>query len=136
MYNPRSIDLVFGVDFINSYVFKLISQTCFHVYKDRAERHDFWLRFLLFILLFFSPLFLGGKRKGEQNNQSCGQKSCLSARSYTKQKLFWLTKYLLNERINKLRKSNINIDINTKDKRIRRFWFLTLYGHNRHTHNS
>ena len=27
------------------------------------------------------PLFLGGMRKGEKNNQSCGQKSFLSARS-------------------------------------------------------
>ena len=33
--------------------------------KDRAERHDLWSRFLpcWFILLFFFPLFLGGKRK-------------------------------------------------------------------------
>ena len=38
--------------------------------------------FLLFILLFFFPLLLGGKRKGEKNNQSRGQKSCLSARSF------------------------------------------------------
>ena len=51
------------------------------IMKDRAERHDFRTRFLLFILLFFFPLFLGGKRKGEENNQSVGQKSCLSARS-------------------------------------------------------
>ena len=48
---------------------------------DRAERHAFWSRFLLFILLFFFPLFWGGKRKGEKNNQSRGQKTCLSARS-------------------------------------------------------
>ena len=48
---------------------------------DRAERHDFWSRFLPFILLFFSRVFLGGKRKGEKNNQSRGQKLCLSARS-------------------------------------------------------
>ena len=47
---------------------------------DWAERHDFRSRFLLFILLFFF-LFLGGKRKGEKNSQSRGQKSCLSARS-------------------------------------------------------
>ena len=40
--------------------------------------------FLLFILLFFFPLFLGGKRKGEKNNQSRGLKSCLSARSMKK----------------------------------------------------
>ena len=30
---------------------------------------------------FLLPLFIGGKRKGEENNQSHGQKSCLSARS-------------------------------------------------------
>jgi hypothetical protein len=40
---------------------------------DRAERYDFGSRFLLFILLFFFPLFLGGKSKGEENNQSRGQ---------------------------------------------------------------
>ena len=39
-------------------------------FKDRAERHDLKSRFLLFILLFFFPLFSGGKRKGEKNNQS------------------------------------------------------------------
>ena len=33
---------------------------------DRAERHDFWSRFLPFFLLFFFPLFLGGKIKGER----------------------------------------------------------------------
>ena len=53
-----------------------------HQWNDRAERHDFWSRFLPLILLFFFPLFLGGKRKGGKNNKSCGQKSCLSARSY------------------------------------------------------
>ena len=52
---------------------------------DRAERHDFWSRFLVFILLFFVPLFLRGKRKGEKNNQSRGQKPCLSTRSS-----FWM----------------------------------------------
>ena len=30
---------------------------------------------------FSSSLFFRGKRKGENNNRSCGQKSCLSARS-------------------------------------------------------
>ena len=40
--------------------------------------HDF----CKFIPLFFFPLFSGGKRKGEKNNQSRGQKSCLTARSY------------------------------------------------------
>ena len=33
---------------------------------DRAERHDFWSQFLLFILCFFFPLFLGGKGKGKR----------------------------------------------------------------------
>ena len=47
----------------------------------RAERHDLKSRFLLFILPFFFPLFLGGKRKGGTNNQSRDFKSCLSARS-------------------------------------------------------
>jgi hypothetical protein len=35
-----------------------------------------------FILLFFCPLFVGGKRKGEKNNLSRDFKSCLSARSF------------------------------------------------------
>ena len=43
---------------------------------DRAERHDIWSRFMLFILLF-----LEGKRKGKLDIQSRGQKSCLYARS-------------------------------------------------------
>ena len=47
---------------------------------DGGEKHDFWLWFLLFILLFFFPLFSEGKRKGEKNTQSCGQMPCLSAR--------------------------------------------------------
>ena len=33
---------------------------------------------------FSSHLFLGGKRKGEDNNQSRGQKSCLSSLSSMK----------------------------------------------------
>ena len=38
--------------------FGIIVQTVyFTLVKDRAERHDFWLWFLLFILLFFFPLF-------------------------------------------------------------------------------
>ena len=49
---------------------------------NRAERHDFWSWFFLFILIFFIPLFLWGKRKGEKNNQSRGQNSYLSARSF------------------------------------------------------
>ena len=35
-------------------------------FYDRAERQDLKSRFLLFILLFFFPLFLGEKRKGEK----------------------------------------------------------------------
>ena len=54
--------------------------------KNRAERHDFKSRFLLFILLFFFLLFLGGKRKGKENNQSRDFKSCLSARSFWKER--------------------------------------------------
>ena len=49
--------------------------------NDRAERHDFGSRFLLFILLYFFLIFLGGKRKGGKNNQIRGKKTCLSARS-------------------------------------------------------
>ena len=39
--------------------------------------HDF----CYFILLFYSLFFTGGKKKGEKNNQSRGQKAYLSARS-------------------------------------------------------
>ena len=48
----------------------------------RAERHDLKSQFLILILLFFLPSFLGGKRKGEKNNQSRSFKSCFSARSF------------------------------------------------------
>ena len=51
------------------------------VQKDRAGRHDFKSRSLLFILLFFFPFF-GRELKGEKNNQSFDFKSCLSARSF------------------------------------------------------
>ena len=44
--------------------------------EDRAERHVFKSRFT-----FLPPSFLGGKRKGEKNNQSRDFKACLSARS-------------------------------------------------------
>ena len=46
---------------------------------DRAERHDSLTRFILLHSSFLFPLFLEGKRKRENNNQS--QKSCPSARS-------------------------------------------------------
>ena len=42
-----------------------------------------WLLILIFFIHspFLLPSFFRGKRKGEENNQSFGQKSCLSARS-------------------------------------------------------
>ena len=49
------------------------------IYIDKAERHDLKSRFLPFILLIFFTLFLGGKRKEENNNQSRDFKLCLSA---------------------------------------------------------
>ena len=45
--------------------------------KGMPFDHDFCYSFS-----FLSPSFLGGKRKGEMNNQSRGQNSYLSARSY------------------------------------------------------
>jgi hypothetical protein len=78
---PRPTLPRYNVYFIIWFVSKWTS-ICIQGKKwDRAERHDFWSRFLLFILFFLFPPFLGGKRKGEENNQSRGQKSCLSARS-------------------------------------------------------
>ena len=44
---------------------------------DRAERHAFWSRFLL----IHSPCLLPSFFRRENNNQSRGEKSCLSARS-------------------------------------------------------
>jgi hypothetical protein len=44
----------------------------FYWFGDRKESYDFYLFTLL-------SLFLRGKRKGEKNNQSRGQKSFLSA---------------------------------------------------------
>ena len=66
-----------------------------YINEDRAERHDFWSRFWLFILLFLFPP--GRKRKGKKENQSRGQKSCLSARSLMKRGsfIFW-TPYIYN----------------------------------------
>ena len=48
---------------------------------DRAERHDLKWRFLLFILLFFFPLFLSGKTKREKTILNHDFKSWLSVRS-------------------------------------------------------
>ena len=47
------------------------------MFKGRAERYDLKSRFC-FSFSFSSPLFLGGKRKGEKNNQSRDFKSYLS----------------------------------------------------------
>ena len=48
---------------------------------DDPERHDLKSRFLIFILVFIYPLFLGGRRKGEKNNQSREFKSYHSGSS-------------------------------------------------------
>ena len=58
-----------------------ILQRCDH-YMDEPERHDLKSRFLLFILLFFVPIFVGGKRKGGKNNQSRDFKSSLLVHHY------------------------------------------------------
>ena len=56
----------------------LLSEYMFYLQLfDDPERHDLKPRFLLFILLFFFLLFLGGKRKGEKKTQSRDFKSCL-----------------------------------------------------------
>ena len=41
---------------------------------DQEERHCFFITTLL-IHIPFLPSFLGGKRKGEKHNQSCGQQN-------------------------------------------------------------
>ena len=62
VYNP------FFAIFCNSFVYyKLYLKT--KDPTDRAERHDFKSRFLLFILLFFFPLFRREEKRGK-NNQS------------------------------------------------------------------
>ena len=55
---------------------------------NRAERHDLKSRFCYSFSFFFSPLFLGEKRKGDKNNQSRNFKWCLSARSFV---LHWIS---------------------------------------------
>ena len=65
------------------------------LYLDRTERFDFWSRFLLFIPLFFFPLFFRREEKRERNNQSSGQKSCcsilyLQCNSFA---IFWIRQY-------------------------------------------
>ena len=52
--------------------------------KIEQKGMSFDHNFCYFILHFSSLFFLGGKRKGEKNNQSRGQKSSLSARSENK----------------------------------------------------
>ena len=49
--------------------------------KGMTFDHDFCYSFS-----YFLPSILGGKRKGEENNQSRGQNSCLSAISYWKKR--------------------------------------------------
>ena len=44
--------------------------------KDMTFNHDFPIH-----SPFLLPPFLGEKKKEEENDQSCDQKSCLSARS-------------------------------------------------------
>ena len=46
--------------------------------RDRAERYGFGSRYFLLHSYFLFPPFLGGNIKGEKNNQSLGQKTCLS----------------------------------------------------------
>ena len=41
----------------------------------RSSREALFFDHDLFILLFFYSLLLGGKRKWENNNQSCGKKT-------------------------------------------------------------
>ena len=57
--------------FLNSNMFLKFEQ------KGRTFDHDFCYSFS-----FSSSLFLGGKRKVEENNLSQGQKACLSARLF------------------------------------------------------
>jgi len=49
----------------------------FLIEKGMTFDHDICYSYSPFLL----PSFLGGKRKGEENNKSLGQKSFLSARS-------------------------------------------------------
>ena len=73
----KTSDLVFRLCKVFNILSKLSSVNYSNT-QDRAERHCFLQRLCYFIFLFFFPLFLGGKRKGEKNNQSRGQKQCLS----------------------------------------------------------
>ena len=71
----------------HKYLIRCFYGTCFFwyweceivKYGDQAKRHDFWSRFLLLNSPFLFPPKKRGK--GEKNNQSGGQKACLSARS-------------------------------------------------------
>ena len=79
-----------------SFMPPIICKICMYINvycsKDRAERHDFWSRFFLFIIIFFFTFFLGGKRKGEKSH---GQNSCLSARSFKATIYVFLRKFLM-----------------------------------------
>ena len=68
----------------------------------QQERYDFWSRFLGLFLPFFSLLFLGGKRKGEKNNKSRYQKSCLSARSWWS---YWVSDWHIKLLVHRIIKS-------------------------------
>ena len=73
------ISVIWRIKYLNKNVY-------YNIYtvskKYRAERHNLKSRFLLFILLFLFPLFLGGMRIGEKNNRCRDFKSCPSAWSY------------------------------------------------------
>ena len=67
-YCLRSFPYYYILRFWNK-LSKLLSNLDIHfiigciLISDRAERHDFWSRFLLFILLFFFPLFFRREEK-------------------------------------------------------------------------
>ena len=62
---------------LNIYIQSYTSYKCMIEQIDMTFAKYFWYLFSF----SSSLLFLGGKRKGKKNNQSRGQKSCLSARS-------------------------------------------------------
>ena len=68
MINLPNIQVKEGTDSLPSSTRARLSSLDILNYKvnfkdDRAERHDLNSRFLLFILLFFFPLFLEGREK-------------------------------------------------------------------------
>ena len=68
--------------------------------KSLRSRRKAWLLITIFAInfIFFFTLFLGGKKNGENDNQSRGQKSCLSARSKFKHNI-WKCYWRILERI-------------------------------------